>query len=152
MQVTRLKRADLPVVIRARALFDRPFSPGAALAYLEDDRNVFLLAMEADEPVGFLRGTALGQLASRRPQMFLYEIGVGARYRRRGIGRALVRALIEYCRARDFEEIFVLTDPSNTAAVGLYRETGARTETPGDRMFVYRLGRKTRRSRAREKS
>jgi ribosomal protein S18 acetylase RimI-like enzyme len=71
--------------------------------------------------------------------MFLYEIEVRPGHRRRGVGRALITALLNYCRANHFEEVFVFTDPANSAAVGLYRSTGAVTETPADRMFVYQL-------------
>lgn len=73
--------------------------------------------------------------------MFLYEVGVEARYRHRGVGRALVEALLSLARRRGFEEVFVFTSPSNRAAVGLYLATGARTETTADRMYVYRLRR-----------
>ena len=75
--------------------------------------------------------------------MFLYQIEVEAAFRRRGVGGTLVRWLIAYCRRRQFEEVFVFTDPSNAPAVGLYRSTGAVTETPADRMFVYQLERGT---------
>ncbi len=139
MQVLRLGPRDLPRLAAAPDLFDEPVSEPAARAYLEDDRNVFFLAVEDGRPVGFLRGTSLRQVATMRPQMFIYEIGVDVRYRRRGIGRALIGALLDYCRDHDFEEAFVLTDPGNAAASALYRTTGAVTETPADRMYVYRL-------------
>jgi len=112
---------------------------GAAVQYLRDERNVFFLALEAQEPVGFLRGTVLRQIHTERPQMFLYEIGVAPAHRRQGIGRSLIRALIAHCQDRGFDEIFVLTDPANSAAVSLYQSTGGRPETPADRMFVYHL-------------
>jgi len=139
MRVRRLVRGDEETVRAAGALFDRPPSPPAVRAYLTDERNVFFVAEDAGKAVGFLRGTGLLQVDTRRKQMFLYEIGVAPAYRRRGVGRQLIRALIRYCRSRGFEEAFVFTDPKNRAAVGLYRSTGARTETPADRMFVYRL-------------
>lgn len=71
--------------------------------------------------------------------MFLYEVGVVEEFRRRGIGGELIQWLLRYCRDRGFEEIFVFTDPDNAPAVNLYRSTGAVTETPADRMFVYQL-------------
>ncbi|MCI4347853.1 MAG: GNAT family N-acetyltransferase [Thermoplasmata archaeon] len=120
-------------------LFDESANRGALKAYLLDQRNIFLLATEGTTAVGFLRATALGQLHTLRPQMFLYEIGVARRFRRRGVGRALIHRLLEYCRRHRFDEVFVFTNPANRAAVSLYRGTGAVTETPRDRMFVYRL-------------
>jgi ribosomal protein S18 acetylase RimI-like enzyme len=149
LRVVRLGRARAAEVVRARRLFDRPPDLRATRAYLGDPRNVFLLASQNSVPVGFLRGTALAQIGSRRPQMFLYEIGVDRRFRGRGAGRALVRALLRYCRDHGFEEVFVLTSPENRPAVRLYRSTGGRTETRADRMYVYRLTPRPRRARYR---
>jgi ribosomal protein S18 acetylase RimI-like enzyme len=139
MRVSRLQASDVPRLLAARELYDHPPSPPAARAYLADERNVFFLAEEGERPVGFLRGTSLGQVHTERPQMFLYEIGVSAGYRRGGVGRALVKALLDHCRLHGFEEVFVFTDPANQAAVALYRGTGGVTETPADRMYVFRL-------------
>jgi aminoglycoside 3-N-acetyltransferase I len=129
----------LPLLLRSPELFDRPLSVAAARRYLADPRNVCFVAVDRDATIGFLRGTELDQMDSDRKQMFLYEIAVVPDHRREGAGRALVRALLEYCRERGFEEAFVFTDPSNEPAVALYRSTGGATETPADRMFVYRL-------------
>jgi ribosomal protein S18 acetylase RimI-like enzyme len=139
VKVLRLGPGDTARLLAARELFDRPPTEESARAYLADDRNVVFLAVDGPRPIGFVRGTSLRQLGSGRPQMFLYEIGVIASHRRRGVGKSLVSALLEHCRAQGYEEMFVLTDPANTAAVSLYRSTGATTETPADRMFVYRL-------------
>ncbi len=126
-------------VERAAELFDDPPSPPAVRRYLADRRNLFLLAYVGPNPVGFLRGTELGQIHTARRQMFLYEISVVARYRRQRVATSLIQWMLRYCRSRHFEEAFVFTSPSNTAAVRLYRSTGARTETDGDRMYVYAL-------------
>jgi ribosomal protein S18 acetylase RimI-like enzyme len=139
VRIRRLRVGDEGELVRSPTRFDEPADPGAGRDYLADPRNVFLMAYEGEIAVGFVRGTELGQLKSRQKQMFLYEIAVDERVRRRGVARALVEELLAYCRASGFEEAFVFTDPSNVAAVGLYRSTGAVTETPADRMFVYRL-------------
>lgn len=139
LTITRLGRDHASQLARAPDLFDERPDLRAAREYLADPRNLFLLASDGPTPIGFLRGTSLRQIKTRRAQMFLYEIGVDRRYRRRGVGAALVQWLLDYCRKNDYDEIFVLTSPANRAAVRLYRSTGAATETKGDRMFVYRL-------------
>jgi ribosomal protein S18 acetylase RimI-like enzyme len=140
VQIRRLGSQDVPEVVRAARLFDEPPDPAAVHTYLRDDRNIFLLASEGDTPVGYLRGTELGQLKNERRQLFLYEVAVAEERRRQGVGRELVRALLRSCEVGGFEEIFVFTDdPANVAAERLYRSTGAITETVGDRMFVYKL-------------
>jgi ribosomal protein S18 acetylase RimI-like enzyme len=146
-RVTRMRRGDAARVARvAGPLFDQSADVVALRNYLSDPRNIFLLAWVDDGAVGFLRGTALGQIHARHPQMFLYEVAVARRFRRRGVGKLLVQHLLDHCRAHHFEEAFVFTDPRNRAAVRLYRSTGAVTETPRDRMFVYRFGKPGRRS------
>jgi len=139
MRVRRLRPGEELGVLRAAHLFDEPPELTATRAYLADPRNVFLLAFEGSEPIGFLRGTELDQLKSRRKQMFLYEIAVEPEFRRKGVGTALIESLLRDCRELGFEEVFVFTDPANQPAVSLYRSTGAATETPADRMFVYQL-------------
>lgn len=137
IQIRRLRPGEADQIVGADPLFDDATDPRAAAAYLRDPANVLFLARDGREPVGFLRGTALRQLKTKRRQMFLYEIAVAPSHRRRGIGRALVARFLEYCRRQRCEEAFVFTDPGNTPAVRLYRTTGAVTETPADRMFVY---------------
>jgi ribosomal protein S18 acetylase RimI-like enzyme len=140
MEIRRLGRTAEQEVLRAGPLFDEVPDPRAVRTYLADDRNVFLLAYEGDSIVGFLRGTELGQLKSERKQLFLYEIAVAESHRRRGVGRELVRTLLRLCQDQGMDEVFVFTDdPANAAAERLYRSTGAVTETPGDRMYVYKL-------------
>lgn len=141
MPVRRILPGDERTVLRADRLFDRRKpDPDAVRSFLADRRNVLLFAFARRKAVGYLRATELRQLSTRHPQMFLYEITVEEAFRRQGVGKALVNTLLQYCRERGFEEVFVLTDPANVAAVALYRSTGAVTETPADRMFVYPLG------------
>jgi ribosomal protein S18 acetylase RimI-like enzyme len=91
MSVRRLTPGEEGEVLRATSLFDEPPDPAAVQSYLRDNQNIFLLAYEGDEPVGFLRGTELSQLKSEQKQMFLYEMAVNGRARRRGFGRELIQ-------------------------------------------------------------
>jgi ribosomal protein S18 acetylase RimI-like enzyme len=139
-RIVRLRPGDESQVVGAAALFDHPPLRAAARAYLADPRNVFLLARSGGRAVGYLRGTSLRQVESRRRQFFVYELAVDESARRQGIGRALMERMLELCRRSGHDEAFVFTDdPENRAAHGLYRSTGGRTETRGDRMYVYRF-------------
>ena len=137
----RLSQGQTAELRRAERALGVEGSPRAARAYLRDPRNVVVLASVGESPVGLVRGTVLSQLRSLRPQFLLYEIEVRASHRRRGVGAALVRTLVQHCRRLGCAEVFVLTEPSNRAAVQLYRATGATTETTADRMYVFRLRR-----------
>jgi len=140
MRIRRILPGDELAVLRAGYLFEFGTPELAAVrTYVADARNVLLIAFDGSEALGFLRGTELAQLSSRRKQMFIYEIGVDEDFRRHGIGKALLTALLKDCRDRGFEEAFVLTDPANEAAVALYRSAGAMTETQADRMYVFML-------------
>jgi ribosomal protein S18 acetylase RimI-like enzyme len=145
VRIVRLGPGSESQILRAAALFDHPPSAAAAGAYVRHRRNVFLLALEGERAVGFARGTVLIQLETERPQLFLYEVAVAARYRRRGVGSSLVERMKRIARQRGCDEMFVFTDdPRNTAAHRLYQATGGRTETRGDRMYVYPIGPKAR--------
>ena len=144
VRIVRLSRSRAPTIAKAHHLFDGPLDLRATRRYLADPRNLFLMAWDGRIAVGFLRGTFLLQTRTSMPQFFLYEIGVANGARRRGVGTALVSTMLEYARAAGCEEAFVLTSPRNRAAVALYRSTGGRAETPGDRMYVYRLARRRR--------
>ncbi|HEV2231345.1 MAG TPA: GNAT family N-acetyltransferase, partial [Thermoplasmata archaeon] len=142
-RLLELGPGDEAKVLGAAALFDHALSRRAVRAFLSDRRNLFLLAHDVGgRPIGFARGTVLGQLHTARPQFFLYEIAVDGPSRRRGVGSALIRRLLRLGSARGFDELFVFTDdPANRAAHRLYRSTGGRTETEGERMYVYPLAR-----------
>jgi len=140
VSIRRATADDLPRLFAAVELFDRPLDRRAARAYLADPVNLVLMAVQGAAVIGWSRGTILRQLDTHRGQFFLYEIAVTARHRRRGVGAALVRETLRWAVDRGCEEAFVFTDdPRNRAAHRLYRSTGGRTETSGDRMYVYAL-------------
>ncbi len=54
----------------------------------------------------------------------LYELGVDEPFRRRGIGRALSRALVDLAREQCYD-VWVGVEPDNEAALATYRSAGA---------------------------
>jgi [ribosomal protein S18]-alanine N-acetyltransferase len=120
--------ADLDAVVAAGPLFDGPVQPGAAARFLAEPTAHLGVAYEDGQPVGFVSGVETTH-PDKGTEMFLYELAVDERHRRRGIGTALVRALAERARERGCYGMWVLTDRSNEAAMATYRRAGATVES-----------------------
>ena len=87
-----------------------------------------LLAYELERRHGDLR------------MLFIYELGVDADYRRRGIGRELLHRTRQLARKRGIREGFVLTDESNAAAMALYASAGGFRPSDDEVMFDFDFG------------
>jgi aminoglycoside 3-N-acetyltransferase I len=61
---------------------------------------------------------------------FVYDVDVAQSHRRRGIGTSMLERLAALARERGIDEGFVLTEPENEPANGLYAKAG------GDRSEV----------------
>jgi ribosomal protein S18 acetylase RimI-like enzyme len=123
-----LGRADLDAVVAAEHLFDGPAMREAAERFLSEPTAHLCLAYEDEEPAGFVSGVEMTH-PDKGTELFLYELGVDERFRRRGIGTALVRALAERARERGCYGMWVLTDRVNEAGLATYRRAGAVEES-----------------------
>jgi GNAT superfamily N-acetyltransferase len=103
-----------------------PLSPAGARAFLGDPSVLFWLAEAGDEPIGMLfcyvqRRRTAGPWA----ELLLYEIGTDIRWRRRGVGRALIAAMESWMRECDVADVWV---PSSSEAVEFYAACGFTTD------------------------
>jgi ribosomal protein S18 acetylase RimI-like enzyme len=80
-------------------------------------------------PAGFVTGIELTH-PDKSTEMFLYELGVDAAFRRQGIGRQLTEALATVARERGCYGMWTATEPDNTAALATYRAAGATSSDP----------------------
>jgi ribosomal protein S18 acetylase RimI-like enzyme len=97
------------------------FGKGRPDARILDEPTVHVFAaIEDGEVAGFAYCHVLPRLDGTE-NVFLYELGVDERFRRRGLGRALVGEALRLAGGR---RLFVLTDEDNAAARALYRESG----------------------------
>jgi aminoglycoside 3-N-acetyltransferase I len=55
---------------------------------------------------------------------FVYDVDVAESHRRRGIATAMLERVAELAREQGIAEGFVLTEPDNDAANGLYDKAG----------------------------
>jgi ribosomal protein S18 acetylase RimI-like enzyme len=125
--------------LRLRALLDAPDSFGESYADVEakstsywesltkavtePQRDVLILAAEADTVFGMVYGL---RDPERDHAARLGGLWVEPRYRRRGIGRMLVDAVIEWALARGSFRVSLWAPAHSPAALALYRKAGFR--------------------------
>ena len=85
---------------------------------------VLVAASEADEPLGYITGHL--DHACRQGQIGL--VGVSSQARRRGIGKSLVLAAMDWFRAQGVPMVTVVTQGDNRAAQRLYQQCGFLTQ------------------------
>ncbi len=106
--------------------------------FLKNNRHYLLAALDDNTPIGFILAYRLQRVDRDQNMMFFYEINVAEKYRKKGVGIALINKLKEMCKQENIFKMFVLTNRSNTAAYNLYKKTGGIPDTAGDEVtFVY---------------
>lgn len=92
--------------------------------FLSDKHIIAFVAMLEDKVVGFVFGHVLSMFTIPAKAM-IYSIDVDKEHRQKGIGKALILAFLEEARLRGIQDVFVMTNTSNVAAVNLYISTNA---------------------------
>jgi aminoglycoside 3-N-acetyltransferase I len=133
VNVRRLAPGDEPVVERLAT----KGRPGRARELLADDRTLFYVAFDGDEPVGLVFAYELIRRHGDASMVFVYEVDVDEGHRRRGVATALMRALEQEARKRGIREGFVLTDRDNEPAMRMYESVGG-VEPQDNLMWEFR--------------
>ena len=125
VEIRALGPRDLPLLLAVEpGLFDHPVDPAQALAFLEAPLCEIVLALDGPRAVAFASGTVLLH-PDKPPALFVNELGTREGDRRRGHGRAVLRALIGVARARGCVGVWLGTEPDNAAMVALCRGMAA---------------------------
>ena len=101
-----------------RACFSMPWTRAQLASQLDPERHVFLAATDGVTVLGYV-----GMMVVL-DEGYIANVAVSPDARRRGVGRALIAALLD--RAAELELAFVTLEvrPSNAAAIALYAGFG----------------------------
>lgn len=106
-------------------VFDNPVDPVQLAAFVADPGHQMVFAVDRGRVVGMASGTVLLH-PDKQPAFLINEVGVEDDLRRRGIGAALCRHLIDLARGLGCQGVWLATETDNDAARGLYRKLDAR--------------------------
>lgn len=123
MTVRMLEPGDEALLATVVARFKETGGPSDPAAFLHDGSSVVWVAEDGGDVIGWCWGSVLAR-PDGRTDLLLYELEVMPSHRRRGFGNALVEAVLGMAEARAMGKVWLLADPDNTAALGLYGEAG----------------------------
>src|SRR6478672_9995443 len=118
VRVREARPGDVDEVVRFQDAFD--------YNVLSEENTRFVSAVEVFHP-------------DKRSELFLNEVAVMERARRRGVARALIDELKRLGRDRGCAVMWVLTDEANAPAMSLYRSTGGVWNGDVHVMFEFNL-------------
>lgn len=85
-----------------------------------------MVALVSEQIVGGLVAYELKKFEQKRSELYIYDLAVLERFRRKGIGTAMIEALRAVAKNRGAHVIFVQADTTNDdiPAINLYRKLG----------------------------
>ena len=81
-----------------------------------------------DSVVGGLAGYVLRKFEQERSEIYIYDLAVLEKYRRRGVATAMIEKLKEVAAVRGAYVIYVQADYGDEAAIALYAKLGTRED------------------------
>lgn len=132
----RLGADDLQLLQRMVILFHRVFEVEERIMAAEDYHEqllknpafIAMVAMDGNEIVGGLTAYVLPMYYRRSAEAYIYDIAVADAHQRKGVGRALIESLKEYCWQNGISTIFVEANEEDIHAVDFYRSLGGQME------------------------
>jgi aminoglycoside 6'-N-acetyltransferase I len=124
-------------------VFDHALDPALVAEFLHDPRHHLAVAIDQDQVVGFASGVHYVH-PDKTAELFINEVAVAPTHHRRGIGKAVVSALLDHATRLGCREAWVLTDRGNEAAMRLYASTGGDPGPHDHVMFTYHLDQQDR--------
>jgi aminoglycoside 3-N-acetyltransferase I len=139
VRIQVLKSGDVPVLEGMLAMFGAAFDEAATYnearpgsEYLEQllssDYFIAVAAVRGDEVLGGLAAYELRKFEQRRSEIYIYDLAVDERYRRRGLATGLIRELKQVAAERGAYVMFVQADSGDDPAIRLYSRLGRREE------------------------
>ena len=101
-----------------KCCFADPWSENSVASELENPLSLWLVAMDGERLAGYVGSqTVLGESD-------LMNVAVDGAYRRQGVGKMLIEALVEHLKARESHCLTLEVRASNTPARNLYASLG----------------------------
>jgi aminoglycoside 6'-N-acetyltransferase I len=120
----------------APGVFDNALDSRLVAEFLGDERHHLVVAIDQGQVIGFASGVHYVH-PDKSPELWINEVGVAPGHQGRGVGKAVMQALLQHGKSLGCGEAWVLTDRSNLAAMRLYASTGGQEAARDQVMFTF---------------
>ena len=119
MILKRMTEEHLETVLKIEnECFSHPWSRESLLSELNNPNSVFIAALENDEVIGYIGMSAVID------EGYIFNVAVTESERGMGVGSALIRELVTYCKKNSFAFVTLEVRESNATAISLYSNFG----------------------------
>lgn len=134
-----LSGLDLHVLTNvADEVFDNLVNEAFAREFLDDPRHHIVVALSEDVVIGF--ASAVHYIhPDKPPELWINEVGVAPAHQSKGVGKAIVKEMLELGKRIGCVNAWVLTDRSNAAGNGLYKSVGGQAAEGDTVMYEFEL-------------
>ncbi|HJR62379.1 MAG TPA: GNAT family N-acetyltransferase [Gemmatimonadaceae bacterium] len=141
IEIRELSPGDEAILATAppREVFDDDVDMEATRNFLADPSHHIVVALDDAIVVGFISAVHYHHPDKMRPELWINEVGVAATHRGRGIGRAMMGAILDLGRRHGCDQAWVLTDRGNEAANRLYASVEGALELEDCVMYTFTL-------------
>jgi GNAT superfamily N-acetyltransferase len=119
-------------------VFDHPLDRRLVTEFLGDDRHHLAVAVDQGQVIGFASAVHYVH-PDKPPELWINEVGVAQSHQGRGVGKAVMRTVLQHGKDLGCREAWVLTDRANHAAMRLYASTGGEESRDELVMFTFFL-------------
>lgn len=137
--IKTLTQDDLALLTStADDVFDNPVDENFAREFLNDPRHHIVVAISDGAIVGF--ASAVHYIhPDKPPELWINEVGVAESHQGRGIGKALMKEMLQLGHGLGCKNAWVLTDRGNEPANRLYRSAGGQIDAEDTVLYEFDL-------------
>lgn len=137
--IKTLTKDDLGLLLNiADDVFDNPVDETFAREFLNDPRHHIVVAISEGMIIGF--ASAVHYIhPDKPPELWINEVGVASPHHGRGIGKAIMKEMLQLGSELGCKNAWVLTERNNEPANRLYTSVGGQTSEEDTVMYEFDL-------------
>ncbi len=137
--IKTLASTDLSLLLNAAEdVFDNPVDESLTREFLADPRHHIVVALVDNVVIGFASAVHYVH-PDKPPELWINEVGVATAYQGKGIGKAIMKEMLNVGKQLGCVNAWVLTDKNNAAANGLYKSIGGNFSNEETVMYEFRI-------------